>query len=256
MDRDTRRGTTKAFLRDGRTSGMSTIVACVGDSITEGVGSADWVAMLRERVGPKGVQVVNAGVAGDLSWNALQRLDAVVQCDPDVVTLMIGTNDVAAESFSWLPRLLLRLKGIDRIPTLEWYVANVSAILRRLQDETHARIAVIDIPIMGEDIHSETNERINQFNEALYAIAAEHGVPCLPLHDRLVSLLPAGHNPPPYRAKVWPVMKAQVLHLVFHRSWQEVSDRNGLALLVDHTHLGERAGEVVAELVAEIVTAS
>src|SRR5580692_6623739 len=199
MDRDSRRGTIKAFLRDGESPRASSVVACVGDSITEGVGSADWVAMLRERVGSEGVQVVNAGVAGDLSANVLRRLDAVIQCDPDIITLMIGTNDVAAEFFSSFSRLALRLKGIKQTPTLDWYEENVSSILRRLRTETRARIAVIEIPMLGEDLTSEINGRVDKYNEALRSIAEEEGVRCIPLHDQLVKLLPSGHVPPPYK---------------------------------------------------------
>ena len=94
MDRHSRKGTTKAFLHDGPEPGTTSLMVCVGDSITEGVGSADWVAMLRTRLGGD-VQIVNDGIAGDLSWNALQRLDAAIQCEPEVVILLIGTNDVA-----------------------------------------------------------------------------------------------------------------------------------------------------------------
>ena len=256
MDRDSRRGTTKAFLRDGRAPGAQTVVACVGDSITEGVGSADWVAMLRERVGAADVQVVNAGVAGDLAWNVLRRLDAVIQCDPDIVTLMVGTNDVALEPKSSMNRFVLRIKGVRRAPTLEWYVESVSAVLGRLLSETHAKIAVIEIPMLGEDLGSETNKRVKAYNDALRTVAAEYGVNWLPLHDQLVELLPPDHVPPRYQAKAGPMMKAQFQHHVRHRSWDAAAARNGLILLSDHTHLGERAAAVVADLVAEFVTAS
>jgi lysophospholipase L1-like esterase len=250
-----RLGTTKAFLRDGRTPDVTTVLACVGDSITEGVGSADWVAMLRERVRSHGVQIVNAGVAGDLAWNVLQRLDSVIECDPDLVTLMVGTNDVAHVPMSAINRFTLRMKGIRRTPTLEWYVENVSAILRRLRAETHAHIAVIEIPMLGEDLNSETNQRVNRYNEALHLVAAELDVSCLSLHDRLAKLLPPAHIAPPYQMKVGPTLAAQLEHHVLRRSWDDIGAGNGLALLSDHTHLGERAARVVADLVAEFVSA-
>jgi hypothetical protein len=161
-------------------------VACVGDSITEGVGSADWVAMLRDRVGPQDVQVVNAGVAGDLAWNVLQRLDAVIQCEPDMVSLMVGTNDVALEPKSSMNRFVLRMKGVRQAPA-----GGATATQSR---------------------------------------------------------------PARYQAKGGPMMKAQFQHHVLHRS-DAASARNGLVLLSDHTHLGERAAQVVADLVAEFVTA-
>jgi lysophospholipase L1-like esterase len=256
MDRHSRRGTTKAFLRDGRALGARSVVVCVGDSITEGVGSADWVAMLRERVGTQGVQVVNAGIAGDLAWNVLQRIGMVIQCDPDVVTLMVGTNDVAHEPMSSMNRFALRMKGIRHTATLEWYAENVSAILRRLRSETNAQIAVIEIPMLGEDLNSRTNERVNRYNEELHAIAAEQSVKCLPLHDRLVELLPPGHVPPPYEMKIGLTVKAQFEHHALRKSWDAVGAGNGLALLTDHTHLSEHAAQVVAGLVADFVTAS
>jgi lysophospholipase L1-like esterase len=256
MDRHSRRGTTKAFLRDGRAPGATTIVACVGDSITEGVGSADWVAMLRDRVRSHDVQVINAGVAGDLAWNVLRRLDAVIECDPDIVTLMVGTNDVAAGYFSSVSRLFWRLKGIRQTPTIDWYVENVSAILRQLRSETHARIAIIEIPMLGEDLTSEKNGRVNRYNDALHTMAEEHGVTYLPLHDRLVDLLEPDRVPPPYQGSVGLVLKVQLQHHVLHRSWDDVGARNGLVLLTDHTHLGERAAELVAELVAEFIVAT
>lgn len=252
MDRDSRRGTTKAFLREGRAPGATKVVLCLGDSITEGVGSADWVAKLRSQVGTQGIQFVNAGVAGDLSWNVLQRLDAVIACDPDIVTLLVGTNDVAAVS-SAFPLFLLRMKGIRQAPTLEWYVENVSHILQRLQSETRAQIAILEIPMTGEDLASAINQRIGKYNEALRDVAVERDVACLPLYERLAKLIPPDHIPLPYNAKMWPVVKAQFQRQVLRSSWDHIADRNGLVLHVDHTHLGERAAQVVAQLVAEFV---
>lgn len=241
----------KGFLRDGRAPDTTKVLLCVGDSITEGVGSADWVAKVRERVGGQGTQVVNAGVAGDLSWNVLQRLDAVIQCDPDTVVLLVGTNDVAALSFSPLARFLLRLKGVRREPTLTWYLENVAEIFRRLQTETHAQLAVLEIPMTGEDLASPTNACISRYNAALREVALEFGVECLPLYERLAALLPPDHSPSPYTAKIGPVVKAQVQRHVLRREWEDIATSNGLALLVDHTHLGERAAEVVADLAVD-----
>jgi hypothetical protein len=50
VDRQSRRGMTKAFLRDGAAPGTTRVMVCVADSITEGGGSADWDAMLHQRL--------------------------------------------------------------------------------------------------------------------------------------------------------------------------------------------------------------
>jgi acyl-CoA thioesterase I len=256
MDRHSRRGTTKAYLRNGGNPAATKLVACVGDSITEGVGSADWVARLRDKVGSRDVQVVNAGVAGDLSSNVLRRLDSVIKCDPDIILLMIGTNDVAAEFFSSTALFFLRLKRIRQRPTIKGYVENVTAILQRLRSETHARIAIIEIPFLGEDLTTEKNGRVNQYNDALHAMADKFGVSCIPFHERLADLLPPDHVPPRFEESIGLVMKVQFKHHVLHRSWDDLGTSNGLVLLTDHTHLGERAAELLAELVEPFVVAT
>jgi lysophospholipase L1-like esterase len=82
----------RAVVADGRRPGTSTLVACVGDSLTAGQLSADWVGMLAERLGPQGYEFVDAGVNSQLAWNVPQRLDEVIACDPEVVTLLVKST--------------------------------------------------------------------------------------------------------------------------------------------------------------------
>jgi len=70
-------------------------VLALGDSITFGTGAApgqDWPSVLAQAVG---WQVVNAGVAGDTSAQALQRLPALLDAHrPALVIVSIGGNDL------------------------------------------------------------------------------------------------------------------------------------------------------------------
>jgi lysophospholipase L1-like esterase len=73
------------------------IMACLGSSSTAGKGQAyDWIGELRRRPRNKGVSFLNFGVGGDLAYNALQRLPAVLSCHPSKVVVLIGGNDVLA----------------------------------------------------------------------------------------------------------------------------------------------------------------
>jgi lysophospholipase L1-like esterase len=65
-------------------------VVALGDSITDDLLS--WAELLRRRAGA-GVTVVNAGVSGDTTADALRRLHAVAALSPDLVVTMLGTND-------------------------------------------------------------------------------------------------------------------------------------------------------------------
>ena len=115
----------RAFLRNTRPRATRTLVVCAGDSITHGVMSADYLATLRARLGRDGYEFVNAGINGNLAWNVLQRLDDVVACRPDAVTLLVGTNDVLATlGPAWEP-MYRRQQHIPVTPTLAWYVENL-----------------------------------------------------------------------------------------------------------------------------------
>jgi lysophospholipase L1-like esterase len=246
----TPRDNPRAFLHNGRPRGTRTLVVCAGDSFTHGVMSADYLAMLRRRLDSDGYEFVNAGINGNLAWNVLQRLDDVVACRPDAVTLLVGTNDVLATlGPAWEP-MYRRQQHIPVTPTLAWYGENLRAIIDRLQAETGARLAILDLPPLGEDLESEINDRVRAYNAALRAVAATSGVSVLPLHDRLADLLPDDHTPPPFEGRRNLMGSALVRRLVRRQSWDQVSDAHGLALLTDHLHLNDRGAAVLADLIA------
>lgn len=244
----------EAFLAEGRLPGTRTVVACVGDSITRGQVSANWVDLLRGRLGPRGFQFVNAGVNGDLAFNVAKRLDEVIACHPDVVTLLVGTNDLNARFDASLEQRYRRNQGLSVAPSLEWYVENVEVIVGRLQAETRARIALIEVPMLGEDLDGRMSGLVREYNAALHALAARRRVPCLPLYSSLVAQYPAGHRPPPYQGDLSVIVKAAGARML-GRSWDEIARQNGLAVLTDHIHLNDRAAGVVADLVAGFLEA-
>ena len=239
-----------AFLKHGRAPGTRTLVVCAGDSITHGVMSANYVDLLRDHQGGDGYEFVNAGINGNLAWNVHRRLDDIVACRPDAVTLLVGTNDVLATLGPPWEAMYRRQQHIPVTPTLGWYRENVGAILGRLLAETDARVAVLDLPPLGEDVHSEINQRVLEYNAALREIAAAAGVEVLSLHDHLLALLPAVHTPRPFEGRRNLMGSALARRLVLRRSWDEVSEAHGLALLTDHLHLNDRSAAVVAELIA------
>jgi lysophospholipase L1-like esterase len=233
---------------------VTILVACVGDSITQGSVSANYVALLARRTASDGFEYVNAGVNGNLAWNVLQRLDAIIARRPDVVTLLVGTNDVNATlNEKWQGRYR-KEQGLPVRASLAWFRENVAAILDRLAAESTARVIVIEIPMLGEDLTSTLNQRIDEYNAALKEICAERGLPCLPLHDRLVALMPPDHVPPPYTGDRMLIVKSLLSHVLLRRSWDEVSRRNGLTVLTDHIHLNGRASTALADLLRDALT--
>ncbi len=70
-------------------------IVCFGDSITAGLGAEegkDYPSVLREKFDLK---VINSGVSGDTSRDALMRLeDDVLAYNPKIVIVEFGANDV------------------------------------------------------------------------------------------------------------------------------------------------------------------
>lgn len=232
-------------------------VACFGASLTAGTVSFDYLSLLRERPELAGFEFVNHGVNGDLAWNGLQRLDRVVAERPDYVSILIGTNDV---NCTLSERNRLRYVHFNNLPVehpdLAWYEENLRAIVRRLKAGTTARIAVMTLAVIGEDLEHEANRQVARYNAAIERIAREEAVPCLPLHERMVAWLReheadrAGLPPRlAYRDGLHNVGNALALHAQ-GLSWDQVSARNGLLLTTDCLHLNSRGAGMIADLIA------
>ena len=72
------------------------VVVFMGDSITHGRIGVNYVDMIKEQLDDQQSEFINAGINSELAWNNLQRVDEVIQCNPDIVKVLIGTNDANA----------------------------------------------------------------------------------------------------------------------------------------------------------------
>lgn len=214
---------------DAGVPGSGPVVVAAGASMTRGTLGADWVGAVRDR----GHRVVNAGVNGHTTADLLARVDAdVVACRPDAVTLLIGTNDVRGD-----------------VPLAE-YRDNLGAIVARVRAGTTARIALLSLPPLGEDLDGDLNVKLRDYNAAIEETATETGASYLPVHERMADVLrEEGGEPTPFGFDFGVAYLAAAEHYLLGREWDEVGRGNGLRLLVDHIHLGDRGGAIVADLV-------
>lgn len=112
------------------------VVVVLGDSLTAGPGLRTedaYPALLQERARAAGLphRVVNAGVSGDTTADALRRLDAALQPDTRVLVVALGANDgiggVATETVTQNLRQIIErartrgirvlLCGMESLPT-------------------------------------------------------------------------------------------------------------------------------------------
>jgi acyl-CoA thioesterase-1 len=153
------------------------MILAVGDSLTEGSGVAAedaYPAQLERALVAAGypVTVVNAGVSGETSSGTLQRIDWLLQQQPDIVILTIGGND--------------GLRGIDPALTAQ----NIEELVRRSQ----ASGAVVVLAGM-EMVRNLGAAYTDEFSAVYPAVAERTGAILMPFFLEGVAADPALNQP-------------------------------------------------------------
>jgi len=149
----------------------------LGDSLTAGVGAGSYQNsypyLLATRLSERGGQVTlkpHAKPGATTNEAVTKLLDGVIASDPDLVTVLLGVNDVyrgvSAEAFTYTYRY----------------------ILERLTHETRARVYVVAIPYVGAPglttpaDHAYLDARTQAFNAILRTLAETYHLPYLDLY--------------------------------------------------------------------------
>lgn len=139
------------------------IILALGDSLTEGLGVAEdknYPAILQQKLHEKGyknTRVVNAGLSGETSTGLLNRLDWVMQLEPDMTILNIGANDA--------------MRGLD----LELTEDNIRQIIKTLHQNDS------DVILAGMEIYDNLGrEYVTGFKDMYPRIADDLNVMLIP----------------------------------------------------------------------------
>ena len=123
------------------------VVVLVGDSITQGKMGFSYADLLAKRLEGTQYQLINAGRNGELAWNVLQRVDEIIKCNPDIITVMIGTNDAKGALTGEEQKRYVKRMKLPRMPDQNWFHENVLSLVETLKHSTNARIALVSIPV-------------------------------------------------------------------------------------------------------------
>ncbi|MBN2503516.1 MAG: SGNH/GDSL hydrolase family protein [Anaerolineales bacterium] len=229
------------------------VFVCVGDSLTHGNMSANYVDMLVERF-PE-ISWVNAGVNAEVAGEVLQRLDAVIALQPDYVSVLIGTNDANLQLIQTQWQARLKISQIPDPLSETNYRRNLTEIVQRLQAKTEARIVLLSLPTIGEECEHYAFQQAVKYSQIIQEVAAEMEVAYLPLNERMTAYLQDHHTNQKYPFEKWDIAMALlgVKHLVLHTELDRISSEHGFVLHVDHLHLNTRGAEMIADLIAEFI---
>lgn len=134
----------------------------LGNSITHW---GDWAELL------KNARVRNRGIAGDISFGVLNRMDEVLSSRPAKLFIMIGANDIGR-----------------KIP-LSVTVANYQKILKTVREKSpETKIYVqsvlpINDKLINRKYYTGTNGEIRKMNAELRQLAEKNAVPFIDLYQ-------------------------------------------------------------------------
>ncbi len=237
-----------------------TIVACLGSSSTAAKGPYDWIRDLEQRSSNTSFLFYRFADGGDLAYNGLRRLPNVIACHPDRVIVQLGGNDVLALTSKTMARFVRLTKRPPREPSPKWYHEIMQEIVRRLKQETSARIALCsEIPI-GEDLNSadtfqaELNRRMIEYNTILKEIVSVEGINYLPLYERMQELILASPSPALTSFDLLPFYRDLFSQVVLRKSNDEIGRINGWRFHRDGVHLNSHSGKILADLTQEFIS--
>ncbi len=149
------------------------VLVCLGDSLTHGACSANWVDNVQSSLTNQmqstriKVNVVNAGQNSICTDTVLhEKVNHVVACQPDYIFIMIGSNDaMAIYRDDWAKERMIW--NLTERPNEDVLIRNLTDIVKALLAHTTAVIAIATLPPFGEISGSDSNKIIESINRRI-----------------------------------------------------------------------------------------
>ena len=263
------------FIRHNLSSKRAPVLVCLGDSLTHGNCSYSYTVDVPTQVAaalamepPKNnsifadpLWVVNCGqnfITTHTIWR--ERLNKALDCHPDYLCLLIGTNDILGAYSPWYGAYMQRINGLPECPSLSTFTRNFHGILSHIQQASPmTQVGVCTLPPLGENVKSVVNQHfIRQANGVIEQATQQYGdkFTLIPLHDRLQGILEKERRPNSDWFALYPLFAA-VQCTLFHLlpgmlRWQTLGNiMGGHVLLHDGIHMNDRAADELLALLVE-----
>ena len=234
------------------------IIACIGDSLTHGNVGQSWVDYLREEF-PNDI-FLNEGINANTTWQVLQRLDPILACKPNIVILMIGTNDALGSFDTGSGLRYKRNNNLPEVPSFEKYKEQLFELIAKINGQS--KIAICTLPPVGENKNSKVNQHVKKFNDYIKFISNQRQISLLPVSDSLWSDINTRTYPLrlDYNPNAIPIMRrifgGIFHHYLFKKSWDDIAETKGQWILFDQIHLNERGAKIVYQLAKNFISNS
>lgn len=219
-------------------------IVFLGDSLTWGGYGGNFVTEVAHRLPDH--TIVNAGEGGDTVINLLERVDSVLEQQPDGIFVMVGGNDAISHRQPETRRYYRRAKKIpDGMVTPEIFAKTYRDLLTHIQLK-HVLTWVGLPPI---EYNPDVVETVRQYNHLANEAAKAFNIPVLDLMTRFA----------PTKIPDRPPLNQEVINLIGERSRSGWSDfeterqHGGFTFTFDGLHLMPDTAEQVAEVIVEFL---
>ncbi|TGK79008.1 SGNH/GDSL hydrolase family protein [Leptospira noumeaensis] len=228
-------------------------VVFLGDSITHGRVSYDYVGSISKNPSLTNFQIINEGINSRLTVQILEQLENLKKLNPDYVFLLIGTNDLKATLSEEEYNRYANIWKLKEPVTEESFVINLTKIIQSIQKETKAKLIVFSPPVLGEDPNSVPFQRSKRFAELTKQVATKEKTIYKPLHETLSQGLDESKlsSRKPYTQNTWGMYWTILRYYSTTATWDDLGDSNGYYYLTDAIHLNERGGKILEGMALE-----
>lgn len=236
-----------AAYDQGVSQSKTSVFACIGDSLTRGRVSANYLNLLEE-IKPH-TKFLNYGEDGALVADALKRSSEFLEQQPEGVIVMLGTNDVRY-TFSKAKAK----RQTQKEASADNFKENIEKLVRVFKETTGVKIIVVGIPLLDESFKSGVEPLVEVFNNILRDICLKHKITFVDVHTPMrLDLKNSTFIPPRGYADVKAsVYLALVLKKVFRLTWNQISDLRKSYYHTDFAHLNDRAAKIIAAEIAAL----
>ncbi|MGY5858914.1 MAG: GDSL-type esterase/lipase family protein [Candidatus Thorarchaeota archaeon] len=231
------------------------VIVFAGDSVTHGKIGENYVEMMSDRLDMDQFDIVNAGINSHLAWNLLQRLDEIINCEPDFVTILIGTNDANAATSEEEANDYVKRMELPRIPDQNWYQETLHKIVTSLQERTHAKIGLISIPPIGEDPDHFAFKISAEHVKTIKDVASVTGVTYLPFNEVMLEYLESHPGNPTYPIEkgIREMSVACFKRYILRKDWDSIGEARGFQLHIDYLHLNTKGASMLTEMIEAFI---